>query len=262
MLKQRILTALVALAVLGVVLFVLPYDIARIVILGVVLAGAWEWAGFLGHEGMGPKAGFFGLVLAALAVVTSFGAAHNDLIIKVACGWWLLAFVWTFFYPTPIPTVLRWICGVLVLVPLGIVLPSLLLLGPDVLLFVLLIVWAADVGAYFAGKKFGRVKLAPSISPGKTWEGVIGGMVVVAVVAFLGARYFSLDPVFLVPFCLGVAAISIVGDLTVSMFKRTAGVKDSGSLFPGHGGLLDRIDSVSAATPVFVLGMGWLGFVQ
>lgn len=262
MLKQRILTAVVALAVLGVVLYVLPFKIASFVIAGVILAGAWEWSGFLGLEGNAGRFGYVALIGVLLYVASTYGAPYRETILQVACGWWLLAFIWACFYPTPIPKAVRWICGALVLVPLGIILPRLLQLGPDVLLFVLLLVWAADIGAYFAGKKFGRVKLAPSISPGKTWEGVIGGMVVVALVAFAGSRYFNLDTTILVPFCLGVAAISIVGDLTVSMFKRTAGVKDSGSLFPGHGGVLDRIDSISAATPVFVLGMSWLGFGQ
>jgi len=128
-----------------------------------------------------------------------------------------------------------------------------------VLLFALLIVWAADAGAYFAGKVFGRVKLAPSISPGKTWEGVFGGLLIVAALAVAAAYWTDIRLAVLLPFCLAVAVLSIVGDLTVSMFKRTAGLKDSGTLFPGHGGILDRIDSVAAAAPLFALGVGWLG---
>jgi phosphatidate cytidylyltransferase len=124
-----------------------------------------------------------------------------------------------------------------------------------------MIVWAADVGAYFAGSKFGRVKLAPSISPGKTWEGVIGGLAVVVLLSLAWSSYRDMQLAVLLPFCLGVGALSIVGDLTVSMFKRTAGVKDSGKLFPGHGGVMDRIDSVAAAAPLFALGLGWLGLV-
>ena len=124
-----------------------------------------------------------------------------------------------------------------------------------------MIVWAADVGAYFAGSKFGRVKLAPSISPGKTWEGVIGGLAVVVLLSLAWSSYRDMQLAVLLPFCLSVGALSIVGDLTVSMFKRTAGVKDSGKLFPGHGGVMDRIDSVAAAAPLFALGLGWLGLV-
>lgn len=258
MLKQRILTAVVALALLGIVLYVLPFNVAALVIAGVLLAGAWEWSGFLGLEGKGGRFGYVALIAVLLSAAQTYSIGYGELIIRIASVWWLIAFIWTFFYPTPIPKALRWICGVLVLVPLGIILPGLLRRGPDVLLFVLLIVWAADVGAYFAGKQFGRVKLAPSISPGKTWEGVIGGMVAVSLVAFAGTHYFGVDTLVLVPFCLGVGVISIIGDLTVSMFKRTAGVKDSGSLFPGHGGVLDRIDSVSAAAPIFMLGLSYL----
>ena len=135
----------------------------------------------------------------------------------------------------------------------------LLRLGVEYLLFILLIVWVADGGAYFAGKAFGRVKLAPAISPGKTWEGVVGGFALVTLLAVAVAVWRDVSIGVLVPFCLAVAAISIVGDLTVSMFKRTAGIKDSGTLFPGHGGVLDRIDSVAAAAPLFVLGLGRLG---
>jgi phosphatidate cytidylyltransferase len=123
----------------------------------------------------------------------------------------------------------------------------------------LIIVWAADIGAYFSGKRFGRVKLAPSISPGKTWEGVAGGLLAVLLLVVGRGYWAGSDLAVLVPFCLAVAMISVVGDLTVSIFKRNAGVKDSGSLFPGHGGLLDRIDSVTAAAPLFALGISWVG---
>jgi phosphatidate cytidylyltransferase len=136
---------------------------------------------------------------------------------------------------------------------------ALLRLGIDYFVFTLLIVWLADGGAYFAGKLLGRVKLAPAISPGKTWEGVVGGMVLVAALAIVVAIVRNIDVAVLTPFCLAVAAISIVGDLTVSMFKRTTGLKDSGALFPGHGGVLDRIDSIAAAAPLFALGVAWLG---
>jgi phosphatidate cytidylyltransferase len=105
------------------------------------------------------------------------------------------------------------------------------------------------------------VKLAPSISPGKTWEGVVGGLAVVSILAVAWARFDDQQISVVLPFFLALAAISVVGDLTVSMFKRTAGVKDSGTLFPGHGGVLDRIDSLAAAAPLFALGLVWLGLV-
>jgi phosphatidate cytidylyltransferase len=183
--------------------------------------------------------------------------AHAVLI--AALGWWLAALGWAFFFPTSIPGPLRWLCGIAVLVPLFVALAELYSSGPQYLLCSLFVVWAADVGAFFFGKQFGRVKLAPAISPGKTWEGVVGGLFVVGIVAAVFAMILDVPAAVLIPFSLAAAALSIVGDLTVSMFKRTAGVKDSGALFPGHGGILDRIDSVAAAAPLFVLGLGWLG---
>ena len=259
MLKQRAITAFFALIGLAIVLFVLPPQ-AGIVLIGILLlAGAWEWSGFFAAGSIVQRVVYVALVAVLMLVVALCGSAQHILILQLACIWWLLAFIWTLFFPTAIPTAVRWVCGVLVLLPLSIVLPKLLLIDSTLLIFVLLIVWTADMGAYFAGKLFGRVKLAPSISPGKTWEGVIGGMLLVAALAFGGSHYFRIEAMTLLPFCMAVAAISIVGDLTVSMFKRTAGVKDSGSLFPGHGGVLDRIDSVAAAAPLFMLGLGYVG---
>ena len=257
--KQRVITAVVALVVLAVVLFWLPAEAAAVAIALVILAGGWEWSAFLATSNVAVRVSFV-VVIAVLIAAFSLGLADFAAqLLRVSLGWWVMALVWTFFYPTSIPAVVRWVGGILVLVPLHAALVMLYEIGPTMLLFMLLIVWVADSGAYFAGKNFGRVKLAPQISPGKTWEGVIGGLLVVALLA-VGAAYWSdKSLIVLLPFCLAVAALSVVGDLTVSMFKRTAGVKDSGTLFPGHGGVLDRIDSVAAAAPLFALGLGWLG---
>ncbi|MBT8098134.1 MAG: phosphatidate cytidylyltransferase [Gammaproteobacteria bacterium] len=261
MLKQRIVTAIIALTALALVLFVLPPLAAELVIAVVVLAGAWEWSGFLGSEKMLTRVTYVILVAAVMAIVGMFWPDGVRHVLQVALVWWFVALIWAFFFPTGIPIVVRWSCGFLVLIPMYIALVMLYQANPSLLLFSLLIVWAADIGAYFAGKQFGRVKLAPEISPGKTWEGVIGGMLLVAALTVGRSVWFETDLAVLLPFCLGVAGISIVGDLTVSMFKRSAGVKDSGKLFPGHGGVLDRVDSIAAATPVFALGLGWTGLV-
>jgi phosphatidate cytidylyltransferase len=122
-------------------------------------------------------------------------------------------------------------------------------------LWLVLMVCAADIGAYFAGRAFGRRKLAPRVSPGKTVEGAIGGMLGVALMAAGGAVYFGLPIAAVTAFGMGVGIFSIIGDLTESMFKRAAALKDSGTLLPGHGGLLDRIDSVTAAAPLYALGL-------
>jgi phosphatidate cytidylyltransferase len=133
--------------------------------------------------------------------------------------------------------------------------------GPGIVLFLLVLVSAADTGAYFAGHRFGRRKLAPNVSPGKTVEGVWGGLGAAALAALLGALVLRIQGLQLLPFlllCLITVLASVLGDLFESMMKRQHGVKDSGQLLPGHGGLLDRIDSLTAAAPVFGLGMIWL----
>jgi len=134
--------------------------------------------------------------------------------------------------------------------------------GPQLLTFLLLLVVAADVGAYFAGRAFGKHKLAPRVSPGKTWEGVAGGLAGASLLALAGALWFELPLPRFVLLCVLVVMISVVGDLAESLFKRHAGVKDSGSILPGHGGILDRIDSLTAAGPCFVLGMDYLGLLR
>lgn len=261
MLKQRIQTALVALVVLASVMFFAPVAAARALIALLILAGSWEWAAFIF-----PRSQILRLVyvafIAILMALLLFNLQHPDLltnVFKVALLWWLAALVWMLFFPTSIPAFVAWICGALVLTPAWAALDHLYLQSPELLLFVLLIVWIADMGAYFVGKGFGRVKLAPRISPGKTWEGVFGGLTAVLLLATAGSRFLDAEVSVLVPFCIAVAMLSIVGDLTVSMFKRAAGVKDSGKLFPGHGGALDRIDSVTAAAPLFALGLNWIG---
>jgi phosphatidate cytidylyltransferase len=259
MLRQRIVTAVVALIGLIVVLFVLPPFAAELVIALVVVAGAWEWSAFLQCRSITLRVVYVSVVAAGMAVVNLAWPDAVMPVLQTALLWWLLALAWTFVFPTRIPLAFRWLCGGFVLIPLYAALVLLYELSPSVLLFALLIVWAADIGAYFVGKRFGRVKLAPKISPGKTWEGALGGMALVVILTLGRSLWIDTNLAALVPFCLGVAALSIVGDLTVSMFKRTAGLKDSGTLFPGHGGVLDRIDSVSAAAPLFALGLPWLG---
>ena len=130
--------------------------------------------------------------------------------------------------------------------------------GEWILLYLLTLVWVADIGAYFSGRRFGKNKLAPTISPGKTREGVAGGLLVnlgwMLIVFLLVDGWGIALPIFIAIGCATVV-ISVVGDLSISILKREAGVKDSGKLLPGHGGVLDRIDSVIAASPVFVTGL-------
>ncbi|MGB5353682.1 MAG: phosphatidate cytidylyltransferase [Woeseia sp.] len=257
--KQRAITAAVALAGLFIVLFALPPLAVRVVIAVIVLIGAWEWAGFLKSPSVGLRIAYVSTIAALLIGSTSIFSAHAEALLFVGLAFWVLALLWTFFFPTRIPTVLRWIAGAAVLLPMYVALMLLYDIDRLLLLFALLIVWLADSGAYFAGRRFGRVKLAPAISPGKTWEGVIGGLLAVTLLVLARAAIVETDLAVFLPFCLAVAVLSVVGDLTVSMFKRTAGLKDSGAFFPGHGGMLDRVDSIAAATPLFALGTSWVG---
>ena len=128
-------------------------------------------------------------------------------------------------------------------------------------IFVLLLAWAADIGAYFAGRTFGRLRLAPTVSPNKTWEGVIGGLAAGLLVALAARAWFELPALAFLSLCSAAVLVSIVGDLLESMFKRQRGLKDSGSLLPGHGGVLDRIDSLTSSVPLLALGLGWLGLI-
>lgn len=261
MLKQRFITAVIALAILLCVLFLVPPIVAEIFIALLALAGAWEWSAFLSSTSRLSRS-FFIVVIAALITAVSLSWPDSaTAVLGIALAWWLGALIWTFYFPTRVPPVLRWLGGAFVLVPFYAALRILYEIDPRLLLFALFIVWAADMGAYFVGRRYGRVKLAPRISPGKTWEGVFGGLVLAVIVTLAGRLVFEANLAVLLPLVVAVVGLSIVGDLTVSMFKRTVGMKDSGKVFPGHGGILDRIDSVSAALPLFALGLGWMGLV-
>jgi phosphatidate cytidylyltransferase len=182
--------------------------------------------------------------------------------LSVALAWWVVALAWVMFAPRRVSSWSAALAGVFALVPAWLALIRLrldFLRGAEWVLFTLILVWVADIGAFFVGRRFGRTRLAPNVSPGKTWEGVMGGMIASAIVAVLGSHWFMVSVERFVPLCLAVVAFSIVGDLTESLLKRFAGVKDSGSLFPGHGGVMDRIDSVTAAAPILFFGLVTLG---
>lgn len=197
-----------------------------------------------------------------VAWYTTAAPASLAWLLSGALIWWAVAFVWLSWFPARVSGMGAAIAGLCVLVPAWVALGRLHLSQPagnQWLVFLLVLVSIADVGAFFAGRQFGRVKLAPRVSPGKTWEGLMGGIVMAGVAAFAGLAWFDAPISAFLALCTGVVLLSVVGDLTESLFKRYAGLKDSGSIFPGHGGVLDRIDSVTAAAPLFLLGLGWLG---
>jgi len=266
-LRTRILTAVILVALLLVVVLWLPPMATFIAFTVIVLAGAWEWSAFLRQ----PTPALRTLYVAAVAVLlpvtwqvtqTRGGTAA---VLAVAVLWWIGALAWVAFAPQ---RVARWsaaLAGLLSLVPAWVALMRLRLdmaRGAEWLLFVLILVWVADIGAFFVGRRFGKIRLAPRVSPGKTWEGLLGGVAVSALVAIAGAGWFGIPLGLFVPLCLITVAFSVIGDLTESLLKRFAGMKDSGTLFPGHGGIMDRIDSVTGAAPVLVFGLITLGVAR
>ena len=266
MLKQRIITALILIPVLIWALFAWS-QVAFAVFLGVfILVGAWEWTALCGLQRLPVRLLY--LVLVAMAggflIVTP---SLTPLLMAIAVLWWLWIFIELVAYPDVRQGFLaslpgKLLSGFVLLLPAWIA-PLVLRVQPQgewLALFLLLIVWGADTGAYFAGHRWGKTKLAPHISPGKTWEGVAGGLVAVLVLALAagiyGVSYNGAQLVAWVTLALVTGFVSVLGDLFESRVKRAAGVKDSGVLFPGHGGVLDRIDAFTAAAPLFTLA--WL----
>jgi phosphatidate cytidylyltransferase len=269
MLRTRIITATVLALILLAGLYRLPPAMAVAAFGAVFTIGAWEWSAFGGLRAW-PARGAY----AAAAALVMFAAwrwtwnpSHLLLLLGAACAWWVIALVWLCAFPSRQNPLFVLACGLPVLVPPFVALARLQISangvahGPQAVLGLVLLVISADIGAYFAGRRFGKRKLAPRVSPGKTWEGAVGGLGVVALVAWGGAAHLGLPLPAAVAFGCAVGIFSVIGDLTESMFKRAAGLKDSGSLLPGHGGLLDRIDSVTAAAPLYALGLFGSGVI-
>lgn len=264
-LRTRVMTAVVLGVVLLVVILWLPWWATVAAVTALVMAGGWEWSAFMRLRSLGARAAYLLLLalLLALAWRASAAPATRELILAVAVVWWLTAFLWIAFAPRRVSAWSAGVAGVLALVPSWLALVYLRRLphGAQWVLFALLLVWVADIGAFFVGRRFGRIRLAPEVSPGKTWEGALGGLAVSALVAVAGAAWFRVALWPFLPLCLAAVGFSIVGDLTESLLKRFAGMKDSGSMFPGHGGVMDRIDSLTGAAPVLLLGLTLLKVV-
>ena len=269
MLLPRVLTALVLLPLLLGAIFGLttPQLYLAFSVIGVM--AAWEWCGFMGIASALPRIAFAAAMALALAAVWLLTAGATDAWVPalVSLLWWCLALILVLRFPASFPKG-PWL--VWRMAPLGLVLIAATIItiaalhrqgnGPWRLMFMLFIVFAADVGAYLVGRNYGKRKLAPAVSPGKSIEGALGGLALVALWAAAAGPYvFQIDTLMqwalLIAVSVFTAAVSVIGDLTESLFKRLRGLKDSGTLLPGHGGVLDRIDSILAAAPVFYLGV-------
>ena len=269
MLKQRIITAVILGLGLLAVLFRMSAGVALLVFGAVFTLGAWEWAA-LGGLKTAPARVLYALLVAAMLVIVwqwSRGVERRVIVCLAACVWWAVAFIWVATAPERRRPLLVLVCGFFVLVPCFVAIAAVhtgsgTVHGPQAVLWLLAWVFSADIGAYFAGRAFGRLKLARRVSPGKTWEGAFGGLALSTCLAAAGARWFGIAALPAMSFGVALIAMSIVGDLTESMFKRGAGLKDSGSILPGHGGVLDRIDSITAAAPLYALGLYGSGALQ
>lgn len=264
--KQRIVTALI-LAIVAVCLILLaPTSLFASVLVVVWAVAVWEWTGLIGMRAAQVRiAAVLAVVLAQAGLWSVRDGSLWWVVLAAGVIWWPLALLWMRRYtfsasPTSRNKAIKLLAGLCVLVPAWAALVQLHGETPDGrlwTLFALVLVWAADTFAYFAGSRFGRNKLAPRISPGKTLEGVWGALIGTALVALIAGWWMQqrgAGLALLVGLAVLCVVFSIIGDLFESLMKRQAGVKDSGSLFPGHGGMLDRLDGVFAALPLFVIG--------
>ncbi|WP_198264063.1 phosphatidate cytidylyltransferase [sulfur-oxidizing endosymbiont of Gigantopelta aegis] len=275
MLKLRVITALILfpLAVSGI-LFLPKHYFAALFGL-VMLLGAYEWAGFAKFPSVLAKLAY---VLMVAVILLSIWLLNFILPMNfmngLAAVFWLFAFVLLVAYPK---SASFWSGKIIIISIMGFFLLSIAwyavvkiheiealqfaqtqISGPYLLLSSMMLIWAADTGAYFSGKRFGKNKLAPKVSPGKSIEGVMGGLLLAVLIVILFTAWHGgqLQDYFnVIGITLVTVIFSVIGDLMESMFKRQADIKDSGNILPGHGGILDRIDSITAACPVFLIAL-------
>lgn len=278
MLRQRVLTAIPMAGLFLAAAYWLPSAALAAAFLVIIALGAWEWAPMAGLTHIRSKILYVLLVLSCAVALYRYAGNGQDFsrelvqpVLGLTCLWWCFALLWVKSFPASAglwsSRLGRSFMGVLVLVPAWFAAVYLLNIEARsaVMVVLVLIVASADIGAYFTGKAFGRHALSPQVSPGKTWEGFWGGVLAVAVMSvglwsLLPERFNHLSLMATLMVALVTAFASVLGDLTVSMVKRVGGVKDSSSMLPGHGGLLDRLDSLCAAVPTFALGLLMIGF--
>lgn len=267
MLLQRVLTALILVPLTVMAIWLSSEPVFATILSIAFLAAMWEWASLAGVKA---NIGRGAMLLLCSCLFALLWWMRETMLapLAIAAGvvWWLVACLWLRHFafgaaPTLENRAIKLLAGLFVIVPAWMALVSIHSHSPHGhwwVLLTLVIVWASDIGAYFSGRTFGKRKLAPQISPGKTWAGAYGAMVAGLLVAEIGGWLLGVRGAQLVSLAVLAAvtvAVSIIGDLIESLMKRHAQVKDSGTIFPGHGGLMDRLDSVFAATPVFAAGL-------
>jgi phosphatidate cytidylyltransferase len=271
LLKQRVITALILAPLVLWGVLSMPNDYLAILFGAIVLVGGREWARLSGIRPLHWQLGFILLLALVMALLKLLLHSVGGMLwlLLISTFWWLVV-IWRLagFQGGRCLSgfnLYQMLEGLVVLAPAWLALTEIHRLpedGPFLLVFLLLLIWSADISAYFAGRAWGRVKLAPKVSPGKTREGVYGALVGALICGLVLAWWQAgqLTGQFLaLLLCLITALFSVAGDLFESLIKRQRGLKDSGSLLPGHGGMLDRIDSLTAAAPVFLLGLILLG---
>ncbi len=261
MLKQRIITALILLPIALCGFFLLEGTGFALFIGLVVTLGAWEWARLAGFTAQSARIAY-AAVVAFILFIMHILPGLAPWVLGASVLWWGVATYLVLTYPRSsehwASAACKLVIGLLILLPAwqGLVQIKQEPLGNWLIMAVMVLVWGADIGAYFSGRAFGKRKLAPKVSPGKSWEGVYGGLLLSLVLAAIVGVARDWSFVQILMGLIGAAVIvfiSVVGDLTESMFKRQSGLKDSSNLLPGHGGVLDRIDSLTAAIPVFAV---------
>ncbi|AKP73215.1 Phosphatidate cytidylyltransferase [Piscirickettsia salmonis] len=261
MLKQRVFTGAGLIIFALLLFFIAPKPVFAVVVLAVIFWSAWEWANLSAL--LSKKARFFYSIGVLILVFPAF--KWSQLSLLLALLWWCIALLAVVSYPRSATcwakgVTVRLVAGLFILLPAVVALLTIYnYLGAGLLLSAMALVWAADIGAYFTGRAFGRRKLAVAVSPGKSWEGLAGGVIcsMMIGVALLHCVFkISVIESLIIAVC--VSLVSVLGDLTESMAKRERGIKDSGHFLPGHGGILDRLDGVVAGLPIFLLLWQWL----
>ena len=267
-LGQRVVTALVLAPLFVWAVVDMPTTYFSYLLLVFVALAAWEFTSLIKLQNIFLQL-LYTMSIVAVALIAKSLEVSLNLVLYISIAWWVLNLYWVLSYPAKInlwfkPLIVRLISGILLLVPMWLALSALHQnpdLGAPWFLLLMLIIWGADSGAYITGKAIGKHKLAPKVSPGKSVEGVIGGIVfaLVVMVAFLQYQGIPTDKYLGYLFLtVIISSVSVLGDLFESLFKRESGMKDSGQILPGHGGVLDRIDSLTAASPFFLLGINLL----